>query len=352
MDVLPYSSTGSYHWSNGVSGSSVFVEHGGAYRVYYIDNHGCMAESSSVQVPHSPEYYLWTFPIGCYYFCQQEVPVYVYGPAEFPLDAPYQWQWWHDGHVMASGTAPSYNDFGLDPPLEIVKEGVYQVVLSDGLCTVTSGNMNVSVVPCEPCALKIDFKDNYCWDNMTPIDFHISNPTGGILNYSIQDMTNMGITIYSPAGLLQPGGNIVHIDIAANSSPPVYVVLELIVWDLCHPDKRCYYYIKFAIIDCSKRGYKSEKSVLQSDNRAISLDYFYLYPNPAGDNCTVAYRFSEAGNYQITLRDMAGKELHRTTLTELSGQLPVDLSSYCGGLYLIECKKENALVRVLKVIKK
>src|SRR5690606_1219657 len=57
--------SGTYHWSNGSTGSIVNGHFGGLYEVYFTSNSGCIS-SNEISVPHSPQEYMWNFPTGCY----------------------------------------------------------------------------------------------------------------------------------------------------------------------------------------------------------------------------------------------------------------------------------------------
>jgi len=69
--------TGTYNWSNGMTGQTIYVNHGGAYSVTYTSPEGCRATGFN-QLPHSPERTLWIVPTGCYWLCMDNA--YLLGP--------------------------------------------------------------------------------------------------------------------------------------------------------------------------------------------------------------------------------------------------------------------------------
>lgn len=64
-------SSGQYNWSNGMTGQSIVVNEGGAYKVTYTAPSGCKV-SNQVNVPLSIESLLWVFPTGCYDECREK----------------------------------------------------------------------------------------------------------------------------------------------------------------------------------------------------------------------------------------------------------------------------------------
>uniref|UniRef100_UPI000FD8F92D PKD domain-containing protein n=1 Tax=Psychroflexus aestuariivivens TaxID=1795040 RepID=UPI000FD8F92D len=53
-------------WSNGEQGNEIFVDHGGPFRVRFQPDSDACGATATVNVPKSPEEYMWIFPEGCF----------------------------------------------------------------------------------------------------------------------------------------------------------------------------------------------------------------------------------------------------------------------------------------------
>ncbi|MEG2070872.1 MAG: T9SS type A sorting domain-containing protein, partial [Bacteroidales bacterium] len=353
LDLSPIDSNGIYRWSNGKSGSTIHVDHGGPYCVYYTNQNGCTVQSPDISVPHSPEYYFWTFPTGCYYFCTENLPVTVYGPVWFPIVEQWRWKWMRNGNFINGGSTPSYNENGLEPPLRIPKGGVYQLSLANEFCDEITGNMNVTEVDCKKCNIQLTSEQQYEYyeeDKSVTLNITIEHPYTTDWNYSIQSLS--GYPVLPSSGILYNhtiNQLIFKLLIEEHSEFPFSETIELIMWNPFDETMRCTYIFKFTVT--------ADHIILQPKKHTIlpketeEEDYFYLYPNPANTHCTLAYRFTEEGDYTIFIRDLLGKELLKRKIPEQSGHILVDLSPYNRGLYFIECRQHNQLKKVLKIVK-
>jgi PKD repeat protein len=119
---------GTYNWNNGMSGNVINTSFGGPYQVILTDVNGCQSENSTY-VPKDPSEYLWVFPTGC--FCRLQISKpYVIGPI-----VPFSyWAWLKNGGVSASGT-------GYMPDYYVSPGNTYNMLLNNGFCSVTSGDM-------------------------------------------------------------------------------------------------------------------------------------------------------------------------------------------------------------------
>lgn len=95
VDCNPYTleltaggpAAGTYNWSNGMTGHTIYVHHGGAYSVTYTAPTGCSI-TTQVQTPHNPERTLWIVPKGCYRICAS-TGAYLLAP--FGMYEQYRW---------------------------------------------------------------------------------------------------------------------------------------------------------------------------------------------------------------------------------------------------------------------
>ena len=113
---------GTYNWSNGMTGQTIQVNHGGAYSVTYTAPSGCSA-TTQIQAPHSPERAMWIVPVGCYGLCG--VPGgYLLGP----LGQYDAFEWSVDGAILQSGSGTILNQ-------PVIQPGNYQLSITHNGCT-------------------------------------------------------------------------------------------------------------------------------------------------------------------------------------------------------------------------
>lgn len=141
-----------FNWSNGDTGASVNVMHGGLFEVTLTDGNGCTS-TRLVDIEGEPN--LDFFPVGCYVYCREDMPLLFPGPyGNFD-----NWRFYFDDGsgpaVIANGSGPITN-------LSITDEGDYWIEVNDNGCTFTTGIMNVKFdekkckeVCKEPCDIKV-----------------------------------------------------------------------------------------------------------------------------------------------------------------------------------------------------
>jgi hypothetical protein len=144
-----------YNWSNGTSGTSTIVNHGGAYRVWASNIWGCRSYAD-IDVPMEPSYYFWRFPYGCYDYCKIQLPRRVDGPSYVNFTA---WKWLIGGGGLPFPNGPwaGAGSFSTVDPLHIQfappmggngnGSGIYSWFLDNGLCAETSHTMSVNLTP-------------------------------------------------------------------------------------------------------------------------------------------------------------------------------------------------------------
>lgn len=144
-----------YNWSNGTSGTSTIVNHGGAYRVWASTVWGCKSHSD-IDVPMEPSFYFWRFPYGCYEYCRLQLPRRVDGPSYVSFTA---WKWFigAGGLPFPNGPWAGAGIFSVVDPLNIDLippmggtgngSGIYSWFLDNGLCAETSHTMSVNLIP-------------------------------------------------------------------------------------------------------------------------------------------------------------------------------------------------------------
>jgi len=134
-----HGSAGTFNWSNGLQGSPVSAYAGGPYQVIFTDVYGCQSKAV-LDVPKDPKVYLWIFPTGCWEICPDSLYTIV-GPIERSFA---RWEYQKNGTPIWSGIGMplDYTTLHLDAP------GTFNLLLDNGYCTATSGNMYVDTFGC------------------------------------------------------------------------------------------------------------------------------------------------------------------------------------------------------------
>ncbi len=352
---FPNNNNSTYRWSNGCSGHTISVNRGGAYRLYYTNEYGCEVTSNSITLPESPEFYFWTFPTGCYTLCEDQTPYLVHGPAFFPSDQDWTWKWRRNGSDLNGGTTPILCDLGLSPPLAIETDGAYQMYLSNDFCDKVSPEMDVKLIECNPCEANLDVPQHIevCYDSegvaeiiLNANDFNQYN-----WNYCVQSMNNF--LIFPSAGQLHSGDNLLYIELHTNGMSSNDAIL-ITIWDPYNEYRKCEFWVKVILTPCAPNtpGIQMSPS-MEEDAESITQNKvsIALYPNPASQQCHIAYQLIEEGEYSLTLRDLNGKEMITEVLHNLQGTHTFNIAHLQRGTYTIECRHNGSLLQVLKLIK-
>src|SRR5690606_23295881 len=187
--------SGTYNWSNGATGQTIYVTHGGAYSVTYTETTGCSA-IGYIQAPHNPDRALWVVPSGCYIVCHD---AHLLGT----LGMYQQYEWQINGATSQSGG-------GMVPNQPITAGGTYQLFLTQQGCTFGSSIPNIvpDIKNCPPkaCNFKPDFKLIEIVSGGFMYHVTLSNPTSTPQAISLSSYCGYGT--FSPAThILNPGTN-------------------------------------------------------------------------------------------------------------------------------------------------
>ncbi len=74
------------------------------------------------------------------------------------------------------------------------------------------------------------------------------------------------------------------------------------------------------------------------------------YPNPATDNVSVAYNFTNENGGNATITDLAGKVIYTETLSSKEGILRLETSAWAKGVYMISLADENGSAARRKIV--
>ncbi len=327
-------STGVYNWSNGQTGRSIEVTHGGAYGVTYTSQTGCTA-SSSIQAPNSPERALWVVPTGCYDLCLG-TGAYLIGP----IGIYNAYRWTVDGKTVQSGS----NTFVHKQPINTM--GDYQLEIDYEACTFGSGTMNVTpaypACPSNPCKIFLRMIKFGQVQNGFVYQLLVNNTFGGTVTMHVTSQNNLGV--FSPATTtLNPGANTIMLEFYPNANyQPGAQDVFVIQMAGCH-------------INVPTQSFGLLNKIYEANTDSVaSLPQLTLTPNPATEN-TVAH-FDIGSEYikaeHLVIYDLLGMQRARFKLSGTTGTLNVYVGNLIPGTYLISLEADGKRIAEQKLIKK
>ncbi len=366
LNVTNSVSGDTYAWSNGSEGVNTTVVHGGAYAVTHIDEFGCEATSGDIRVPLSPETYAWTFPVGCYAFCPQELPRHVYGPV-YLLDANaqelWQWAWLRNNAVQSSGSGFTFNDYGLDPPLTINAAGDYSMLLSNGMCVDTVATASVSILDgteCGNCNFGLGLL-SACLrpDGTVQVVVELVNASDSNLNYLLSDYSSAGV-FYNAQGVMQTDTHIYTHILYPDSSLHVgsSIMGQISVWYPEPLNIHCQEVFKITITDsCGANADNGMEALsLSGDSvQAAIASSLRLYPNPTHDGVWIEFSSGEVSDDEeegiIVVRNILGEVVATSAIVADGGPIYLSTTGFAAGVYTVEYRQEGRLEAVKKLVK-
>lgn len=90
------------------------------------------------------------------------------------------------------------------------------------------------------------------------------------------------------------------------------------------------------------------------DNALATTSTMFIYPSPSNGNVTINYVATTSGNTQVKIIDMAGKTVHTSNQYVIKGSntLNFNFTSLNSGVYFIQLKNENQILKSKLVIEK
>ncbi|RCU42116.1 T9SS C-terminal target domain-containing protein, partial [Chryseobacterium lacus] len=325
MSSTPYSveltiqnpQAGQYNWSNGQSGTTITVYHGGLYQVTHTAPSGCIV-SSEIMVPHDLESLMWIFPTGCYDVCLGDR--YIVGP----IGDYNNHEWQYFGNSQQDGPGFIY-------PFWPQQAGNYQLMIDNGYCQFTSGTATLNPDPSK-CKIRYECRIELHIEAIEPQEGGYYLLYGIIHNFGSTSVTFTitsmnGYGVYLPNTITIPAGG--SYDFYAN--PLVFypangfsggndaIVFTAINCEVIHE-------LDFSAM----RGIKNPpvKTVLPS---------FTMSPNPARSMVTVRYNTGhpEAKASMLLVHDAMGNVKFRKDLKSAEGEVQFDTSGWLQGVYIV-----------------
>ena len=205
---------GVYNWSNGSINNPVEVNHGGPYRLTYIPPDGGCETVVDIDVPKSPDEFIWIFPEGCIDYCRFGEDPYLIGP--IPEFGAYQWI--DDAVVVDSGNDAVVPDLVINDGMSSNRN--LQLSLSNNNCTVTSDILDVNLILCQEGCESIEFNISNVILFSEPFEFY--ELYGSITNtYSVT--TTFIFTATNGDGIFNPSSITLAPGQTYNFSPLVFI---------------------------------------------------------------------------------------------------------------------------------
>lgn len=317
--------SGTYNWSNGATGQTIYVTHGGAYSVTYTETTGCSA-TGYVQAPHNPDRALWVVPSGCYTVCKG---AYLLGP----LGMYQQYEWQINGATSQIGG-------GMVPNQPVTAGGTYQLFLTQQGCTFGSHIPNIvpDIKNCPPkaCNFKPDFKLIEIVAGGFMYHVTLVNPTGTPQAVSLSSYYGYGT--FSPAThILSPGTNTFTVYFYVNGTFTPGVSDIFVVTGK----------------DCADTV-NVQLSETYWGKGAVTPPVLEAVPNPAIETTTVSYNVgTEYQNAQsIAVYDLTGVQRLKQKVNGNKGEVTLNVAHLAPGTYVISLEADGTRIATQKLIKK
>jgi hypothetical protein len=376
LDYITYQSTGLYQaeikasntqngtfiWSNGTTGYSNVVSHGGVYEVIFVNEYGCRSKAEIV-LPRDPKEYMWVVPEkGCYTICDNEY-LMVIGPdwyAKF-----FQWNWlWRNYPIM-----PGTNDV-TDNPIRLPRSGSHALELSvadsyGNVLTATSKQFEVTFIDCSDCKFDVNavITQMHSEDYVSfEIALTITNPTtyNLILTFNANPLTDgffVPATAFLPAGATQtfnltyivnnPANPIISFNIIAEDANATDI--QDVPNNLNPPENPNPTFSCSQLVSIETNNFKAPQR--QSDKNENLL--FSVEPNPAQEHIVIDYNGLEKGSNRVSVYNISGKLIWSSNASgNAENSYNLDVSSWVAGYYIVVLKHNESIVRQQFFVKK
>ncbi|MGO2103437.1 MAG: PKD domain-containing protein [Psychroflexus halocasei] len=200
-------------WSNGEQGDEIIVEHGGPFRVNFQPNTDACNASATVNVPKSPEEYMWIFPDGCFEYCpsKRKINPYIIGPIpEF-----YKYGWSLNGQTLTGGGQVS--DYIIED-----LSGSLNLFLYNELCAFTTDPLIINYGrECDRyCRLEPSISNVEIVTDGPYTNYHVTGSVPNPNNYPVSLSLNSENGTYIPSYISIPANSTYYFN---NSNPLIFI---------------------------------------------------------------------------------------------------------------------------------
>lgn len=342
---------GTYIWSNGKAGSSITINEGGPYKVWYTNSLGC-SNDTQIIVPYNPKDYLWVVPNGCYSGCLTP-------PDGTQIDVPhipmYHWQWYVN-------TLPLNGGFNSNlEPVNVILPGSYTLLLDNGLCQSTSDPVNFTVnrtcaveLQCNAPTISVTANNvNQRTAPPLPIDCDSFAVRCSILNNNHnQNVGTMNSVVYfvnAPwtTGIIASGVATSGFSQAIINIPHgIYSGILLFSFVVPQADRldTCVHQVPFSCNDtiASRIAIHNSFNLINSGIQVV--------PNPASKYVNVIVDRGIKLD-EITILDLYGRSVLKSVLpNKESGTTHISLEGIAKGLYFVVVKTKSGELKTTKLV--
>jgi len=338
--------SGTYTWSNGMSGSSITVNYGGRHQVWFQpDGAECQA-TQIIDVPKSPEKYTWIFPTGCFEYCpnRKDTNIKIIGPI------PY----FNGGYAYdLNGTPVSAAGAGIVPPFQITaQQGALNLSLDNGHCAVTTDDLDLSTSEACQRDCELDFKLEKV-EVLQKDPFVVFAIDGGIQSYY---SFAVSVDFYSPDGTFSPGSAYIpangYYDFAAHNltyipNDPSNTTVNLEYTVTMH-DRGNHEII------CSD-VFQFQTPAIQQTNQEHGSVEMSVTPNPVQTTTEVRYIVENISRFNggvIELYSLSGNLIQTRKVDVAEGTQTFDLSGLASGTFVLVFYHQGTRIGQQIVVKK
>lgn len=336
--------TGDYQWSNGANGTSINVTAGGVYQVTYTAPTGCQI-TADIIAPHNPQEAMWTFPRGCFDICVWDtLPApYITGP----LGTFEGHQWVVNGVIEDSGIdSPIFN-------LPVNQAGAYQLFIEQDSCDYSSGIAYITPdkVECEvdDCGGLIPNLQLFEYLGEYGLSGTIRNNYGIAVTVTISSLNGYGT--YDPASFNIPPSGLFPFSLNSffTPHPGSYGGDDFVVISIA--EIPCITLIPVSIVVPSSAKMMAEDTTLEEYGTIASLK---VTPNPASELIAVSFDIGTEYHKAESVRiyTMTGTMAAEIDLKANKGDLPLNISNFPAGTYIVTLQADGRTVLHQKLIKK
>ncbi len=356
-----------FNWSNGANGTSTLVYNGGAYRLWVTEPTGCR-EYSDIEIPYPPDFYFWRFPVGCYDFCPEYLPRYIW-PMQWTYGSTLvgfnDWAWKiNGGNVINNGGTPwncgvstcfngyqGQNNVNCGIPCRLMIDlptatppgegaGDYTWMLENHLCAQESDIMQIRINDC--CQTEVVEISKRCIQmnpttNTYEFIIQVNNvPCQTYYNLIIKD--NLGNTLAINQISLQqlsPGSNNITLTFDAPvNSADVDFFIEVFCQPVCYGKL-----LQIALPPCAMKRELPENPEDETIKQLTGLS-LSIIPNPAHTLVTFHYRIpfnepSDPVNAILFMTDATGRPVRQIKLSDSPGMITTDITNFTPGVYFV-----------------
>lgn len=332
---------GWFTWSDGQSGPTIEVDHGGRYLVRFHPDEGPCRVSETIFIPKPPSQFSWIFPDGCFDFCPSKNMPYVIGPL-YDFD---NFHWNIDGIAQSSGT-------GLVSDYYITEMGDLTLSLDNGDCEIVTDPLHINQGRSCNRKCNIDFVvDNIILVQETPYPmYHILGSLHN--NYpeiiTVEMGTLDGVFIQSPLAM-----NPNQVLNFTSANPLIFIPNSGFNGGMSSLDLRGRANINGnKLIICNETHYLNFPT--QSNLPMARID-MNVSPNPTTGITEIRYEIFDLPEFdqgKMVLYSLSGLRIETRTIRQSEGILEFDLSGLASGNYVLVFHHKNTRLGQQIIIKK